>query len=167
MEPIEFKDSRRLDLPPDALSLLSNGSFCAEYPLCVSFCLPSARLQTLEEWCIENQLLAKENVWGHYYRIGDDGGGQLCLESGTGRLVSIDPLGRYCFRFVNSSLGLFLEFLRMFDAYTSGVCAMTDNVILERARDMVRHMMDADAMAITTKGSWWGSVIEQIEEELS
>jgi hypothetical protein len=98
-----------------------------------------------------------------YEVIGDDEGGELCVQMTTGAVYSIDPTRELTTRFMNSSvpqlahlIGAHVEYGRAISQTNREEEQLT---IVELFRSQIASI---DPRALDDPENWWSTIIEQI-----
>lgn len=100
-----------------------------------------------------------------YLVIGDDYGTTLAVESGMDAVWSINP-EEGIFRFVNSNVGHFVDFLGLYQAlgeYDQDVSEEQEGALVD---DFQAWMRRRDTAAFEDEDHWWSLIVEQVEDGL-
>ncbi|MEV0717871.1 SUKH-4 family immunity protein [Asanoa sp. NPDC050611] len=95
--------------------------------------------------------------------IGDDYGTTLVVEAGNDAVWSINPQ-QDIFRFVNSNVGHFVDFLGLYQAlceYGRDLGEEQESALVDDFRAWLRHR---DAAAFEDDDHWWSLIVEQVED---
>lgn len=100
-----------------------------------------------------------------FHRIADEPGAVLGLRSGSDELWAVDPDHRLPPRFVNSSISLFLLFLRLFDESRSDLLNAAREEDYQSIIDQLHQCLaDRDPRALEDSRNWWSIALEEAEE---
>ena len=151
-----------LAIPADSRTFLHDTGLPLESELEVRF---SNEVAVLEEFIGTDNLAAKPDE-RNSYRIGTDGGTEICLKRGSGEVVSVDPTGQLPSRFVNSSIASFIVCLGIFAKYRTRIARLADDEIDELIPSTEAEIRKADDHALNHAENWWSVVVEQMQDGL-
>jgi hypothetical protein len=84
----------------------------------------------------------------------------------TGEVGSFSLTKEYPARFVNTSLGLFIEFLVLVVAERKLMAGLDDEEIDQRITMLAERLRQLDERALAHPGSWWAVIFEQLQDGL-
>jgi|UPI00051A66AD hypothetical protein len=110
---------------------------------------------------------------GDYIILGDNEGSEIGIYVETGELyfLSADPVSVQR-RFINSDIGKFLMFLKIYLRYRPQLVNAMECEDDEEKRSVIvneikRQFNQADSKALSDEESYWSVILEQVEEGLS
>ena len=161
---ILFEPSRieLLDVPRSTKQFLSTHGLPRTHALNISFSGTDGTFPQIDAYC-QSRGLPHPPDGGDLYRIGSDEGTQICLERGSGTVVSIDPEGKHRPRFINSNIELMIEFLNLYAEYASGAQSLAEERALRLVATTKMKMREIDEAAFKDENTWWAVVCEQME----
>lgn len=156
----------KLPIPEATKSLLCRVGVPQRAEFLITFEIGNDGIQTLEEFsgsAVEK--LGKKA--GHYWRIGSDGGSQLCLDDErNGAVVAVDPTGAIETRFVNSNVESLLESLLAVRKYQADRPGIKQSEFIEIVNEIRNELSAIDANALADANNWWSLILEQMEDGL-
>jgi hypothetical protein len=151
-----------LIVPEQSRAFLLTVGLPSETDLDVHF---SREIVTLAEFAAQNNLVCAQEEAASY-RIGTDGGTQLCLRRQSGVLVSVDPTGDLPNRFVNSSVEAFMDCLALFAKYRNTIGGLSDDEIDALVPAFESGIRNLDGPALSHEENWWAVILEQMHDGL-
>ncbi|QDU26509.1 hypothetical protein ETAA8_15870 [Anatilimnocola aggregata] len=157
----DFGSVANLDIPESAKAFLAREGLPAAALLDVRFESWNGTFPTLGQYC-DDRGWTRDLEAEEFYRVGTDGETQLCIQRGSGHVVSIDPKHRYITRFVNSSIGQYISFLHTYSRYCKEVDGVDDDSAQLLVQRTQTYFEETDLQAIVVRESWWSTILEQM-----
>lgn len=156
----------KLDVPEATKAFLREVGIPRECDLEVTTDTGDDGWPTLIEYCGRIGVSPPANA-SRYFRFGQDGGTQLCIDTlDGGAVVSVDVAGELPTRFVNSGLDTFVESLFLYAGYCKHASGLSDRQREKLVPLFAEDLRRVDPRSLADVENWWSVVLEQIEDGL-
>jgi len=152
-------------IPQASKAFLSESGLPHRADLLVTFDISERGLQTLSEFAQAGGLHAPLHG-ERFYRIGTDGGTQICLAVGSGEVVAVDVAGQLPDRFVNSTIQQFIGCLGLFRMHSQRIQGLPYDEIDRMVPAFEESVRSIDPKALAECENWWSVILEQMRDGL-